>query len=1768
MITKIITEMSLINSITGVVKMRMQDGSLKELKAGDTLQPGTVIILDDDAQLTLKDTDENAAQNELAQTTANDSANINTQASNDIADYQKAILEGQDPTKLFEAAAAGETVDAGTGVGSGNEGFVSVTRSGDATIATAGYDTTGTTASAAIDPAQPVASATTTDSIPTDTTAPVITVSAPDNTNDSTPTITGTTDATAGSIVTLVITQGLTTYTVTATVQSDGTFTADAPTALADGDYSVTASVTDTAGNTGSAADSGSIDTTATAAPTVLITEDSDDNGTISNRELSGTVGVKVTLPADAVAGDVLNVTGQAPIKLTAEQITRGFLTFEYARPADGGSIEVKATLTDAAGNVSAEGSDKAVMGDTTAPAITQTTFTYNENQQVNATVATLKVTDSSGVASYQFKWVDGSLHSITEDGYFTVNSDGVITITAKGVDSGANDFEVGNNNHGYTVVIADNVGNTTISAITLSEENVNEAPVNTLPPSLTNVQEDIPYSITGLSVNDVDGNLSSVQLSVGHGYLNVTLTGGASISSGSNGSSLLTLSGTQAQINAALATLTYQGAKDFNGSDTLTVLSKDSAGIPLSDSDSVAITIAPVNDAPEATASSASVSEEGLTGGIVDAKGTTDITDTAGVSGKISISDVDSSSFTVKLAVPTAELKSDGQLVTWSLSADGHTLIGSAAGSEVIRVTIDNSGNYNVSLLKAIDHATAGVEDVKSFGIGVSVSDGIATTASTLTVNIEDDSPLGSSSSVAASRSDNIDPVLTGTISLTGTTDKDSSSLSLGGVTITAKGFADANLVLQDAQIHQSRTGVAVNGTSGDRNVDRLTSEIDYIYNPTTGKTGSEQLIIDLGDKIAYGVSIAFANMYGGELETGIAYFYRDGVLVSTQTFSSNAVSGDYAANFSVVGGGFDQIVIEATDNGNRTANGWGLYDNSDFTIASITFTGASDQTPVAVASGSFALNSGADGAHEQSPIVLTGITTAGLTNASGETISVTVENNGNRLVGTDTSGHIAFEIQLTPATGQWEYYQYEALSVDKPIEFTYRLTDNDSDTATGTASVTPYDVTELSVSSNTADVISGGGSSDVIIADVGGSVTNVIPGTNYNIALIVDTSGSMQYNLSGAGTLVTSSATQDAASYAASRIKLVKDALISLSQQLAGHDGIVNISLIGFSTTASITFNINDLNENNVDQLIAAIGESQSTGLIATGGTNYQAAFTQATSWFTLQSNAGYSSTAGYKNLTYFLTDGDPTYSNTADADSHGGGTTTDYNDLNDALSAYSSLSSTSTVMAIGIGSGVKEEYLRYFDNSNVSGSGSSSLYDHQVVTGFTNSGDINWQTSKWTTSGSGSIGYYVDSANATEYFGITDTSSSANSYSATSPSFTISAGSTAAVSFDVVQGNNFNSSTEHYTWKLQVKGATGWSDVASASGTDQFGRVTTNVQNAGTYRLVFTVNGIGGTASIYLDQIALEYPKTITASIGEVAVVTDPSELYAALHGGSTEIVLNAVGNDIVSGGIGDDIIFGDVINTDYLPWGVDGNPAKPTTLVEGAGIEALETFLTLKNGIAPTEFELNDYIKSHLDIFNVESDTRGGNDILVGDAGDDTLFGQGGADILSGGDGNDSLYGGTGNDSLSGDAGNDYLHGGLGTDTLDGGAGNDTLIGGLGEDILTGGDDHDIFKWTANDVAGTTTSSHQKDIITDFSITQGDQLDLADVLQGEGSTLDSYLTFAKSADGKDAVISVHATGTSDTNLEVVVSGYGSDTELAKLQDYLLHQSGVIH
>ena len=149
------------------------------------------------------------------------------------------------------------------------------------------------------------------------------------------------------------------------------------------------------------------------------------------------------------------------------------------------------------------------------------------------------------------------------------------------------------NGNIGGGALIGSDTATITIGA-------VNDAPVNTVPGGTLAVNAGAALGFTGanmISVHDVDANLASTQLSVLHGTLTVSLAGGASISAGASGSSTLTLSGTETQIDAALATLSYQSALNFSGSDTLTVLSTDSGA--LTDSDTVAINVAAVNHAP-----------------------------------------------------------------------------------------------------------------------------------------------------------------------------------------------------------------------------------------------------------------------------------------------------------------------------------------------------------------------------------------------------------------------------------------------------------------------------------------------------------------------------------------------------------------------------------------------------------------------------------------------------------------------------------------------------------------------------------------------------------------------------------------------------------------------------------------------------------------------------------------------------------------------------------------------------------------------------------------------------------------------------------------------------------------------------------------------------------------------------------------------------------------------------------------------------------------
>ena len=109
------------------------------------------------------------------------------------------------------------------------------------------------------------------------------------------------------------------------------------------------------------------------------------------------------------------------------------------------------------------------------------------------------------------------------------------------------------------------------IDTIAITVNPVADAPVNTVPGAQT-VNEDTPLPIAGVSVADADGGTPTTTLTVTSGTLNVTAGTGVT----GNGTAAVTITGTAAEINAALAGLTYTGNLDFNGSDTLTVTTGD----------------------------------------------------------------------------------------------------------------------------------------------------------------------------------------------------------------------------------------------------------------------------------------------------------------------------------------------------------------------------------------------------------------------------------------------------------------------------------------------------------------------------------------------------------------------------------------------------------------------------------------------------------------------------------------------------------------------------------------------------------------------------------------------------------------------------------------------------------------------------------------------------------------------------------------------------------------------------------------------------------------------------------------------------------------------------------------------------------------------------------------------------------------------------------------------------------------------------------------
>ncbi|MDP4734872.1 MAG: Ig-like domain-containing protein, partial [Limnohabitans sp.] len=194
--------------------------------------------------------------------------------------------------------------------------------------------------------------------------------------------ITGTArgDFTAGDVVTLTING----KTFTGEVAANGRFSINVRGAdlLADGDKTIAATLDahDAAGNFApiSASKTYLTDTSAPndgAAPTVSITTDTNNDGLVSRSELgqSDTFSVRASFDnTKVVAGDKVifnNGSMTETVTLSATDISNGFATITFGKPAEGGTLTVTAQLQDMAGNNGAVSASDSARLDTTGPA-------------------------------------------------------------------------------------------------------------------------------------------------------------------------------------------------------------------------------------------------------------------------------------------------------------------------------------------------------------------------------------------------------------------------------------------------------------------------------------------------------------------------------------------------------------------------------------------------------------------------------------------------------------------------------------------------------------------------------------------------------------------------------------------------------------------------------------------------------------------------------------------------------------------------------------------------------------------------------------------------------------------------------------------------------------------------------------------------------------------------------------------------------------------------------------------------------------------------------------------------------------------------------------------------------------------------------------------------------------------------------------------------------------------------------------------------------
>ncbi|MDO4640759.1 MAG: Ig-like domain-containing protein [Neisseria sp.] len=1004
-----------------------------------------------------------------------------------------------------------------------------------------------------------------------DTTAPKITVDAPDNTNDTTPTITGTTDAPKDSVVTVTVTdKNGETQVVTTTVKDGGTYSVDVPKALPEGTYKADASVKDPAGNEGKASDPGSIDTTAPK-----ITVDAPDNTNDTTPTITGTT--------DAPKGSVVTVTvtdknGETQVVTTTVK-EGGTYSVDVPKALPEGTYKADASVKDPAGN-EGKASDPGSI-DTTAPKITvdapdntnDTTPTITGTTDApKGSVVTVTVTDKNGETQVVTTTVkDGGTYSVDVPKALpegTYKADASVKDPAGNEGKASDPGSIDTTAPKITVDAPDNTNDTT--------------------PTITGTTDAPKGSVVTVTVTDKNGETQVVTTTVKEG-------GTYSV-----------------DVPKALPEGTYKADASV----------KDPAGNEGKASDPGSIdTTAP----------------------------------------KITVDAPDNTNDTTPTITGTTDAPKDSVVTVTVTDKNGET--------QVVTTTVKEGGTYSVDVPNALPEGpyTAGVSVKDPAGNEGKASDpgSIDTTAPKITVDAPDntndttptitgttDAPKGSVVTVTVTDKNGATQVVTTTV-------KDGGKYSVDVPKAIPEGPYKAGVSVKDPAGNE---GKANDDGSIDTTAPSVTANGISVQEASSATVNGTIKVTDvskIGSITVGGVDVSKASAnHPVEIKTDKGTLKITGVNTETGTvtyqYTENGTAKDHSKGDNSVVDHFNVVVKDAAGNTTNAALNVTITDTAPVATNDTNAIGETD----ASVSGNVLSN---DKLNADTPI------TVGASDTHGKYGELTLNADGTYKYALDGNNAAV-----------------KALNDGQTLtdKFTYTVKDADGDSSTATLSITinGKDSDKSIIGNNDPDTINSGSGDDVLIGDKGGSTTIITPGTNYNVAILLDISNSMQYYRTSNGTTY---------------LNMAKQSLLKLANDLANHDGKVSVALFAFNHTTSLKIDIDDLRPDNVDQLINRINSLQ-VGNRLEGTTNYDDAFHDVADWLSSTSSKG------YQNVTYFLTDGEPT--------SYGpNGTVTPYGayvtqtTIDAAQNSFTALSKVSDVHAIGFSKGVNQSALDFFDNTS---------------------------------------------------------------------------------------------------------------------------------------------------------------------------------------------------------------------------------------------------------------------------------------------------------------------------------------------------------------------------------------------------------------------------------------------------------------------------------